>query len=202
VKYFSKINSWVMRLILGFFVLFFGVPLPGYPALVSRAPSNLCDANQLPAYIQNRLKTDFGSWKVQTSEYLSPHAWSSWEAKKGTGCPGISAGFLKSAQQVSYAVLLVPCSQPDAGYRFVVFNPQPENSVYEELIVEKSDIHGASNFFIQKVSASKFFDVASKEKFQVQATEAILMVDSAENEYEADIFFWSRDRYRQEPVDY
>ena len=27
------------------------------------------------------------------------------------------------------------------------------------------------------------------------------MTDSAEQEYEADIYFWSNGRYRQEPVD-
>lgn len=83
-------------------------------------------------------------------------------------------GLFQSAKQASYAVLLVPSDQPDVGYRFVVFNPQLETSAYQELTVEKSDVHGASNFFIQKVPVSKFFDEASKKKFQVQATEAIL----------------------------
>ena len=33
-------------------------------------------------------------------------------------------------------------------------------------------------------------------------TEAILMVDSAENEYEADVYFWANNKFQQEPVDY
>lgn len=111
-------------------------------------------------------------------------------------------GFFNGPKQTSYALLLVPSDHPDAAYRLVVFRPQQNYSAYEELIVEKSDDHGASNFFIQKVPVSKFFGEASMKKFQVHASEAIRMVDSAENEYEADVYFWSNGRFRQEPVDY
>jgi hypothetical protein len=45
-----------------------------------------------------------------------------------------------------------------------------------------SDDHGASNEFIRKVPISEFFSEESNRKFQVQATEAILMEDSAEQE--------------------
>jgi hypothetical protein len=60
---------------------------------------------------------------------------------------------------------------------------------------------GASNYFIRKVAVSRFFNEESKKKFQLQATEAILMVDSAEQEYEADLYFWSDGRFQQQPVD-
>jgi len=43
---------------------------------------------------------------------------------------------------------------------------------------------------------------ASKKKFQIQAVELVLMVDSAENEYEADVYFCSNDLFRQQWVDY
>lgn len=102
----------------------------------------------------------------------------------------------------SFALLLVPSDHPDAAYRFVVFNPHSAGPGFDELVVEQSDVRGASNFYIQKVSVSKFFDEASKKKFHVQATEAVLMVDSAENEYEADVYFWSDGRFRQQWVDY
>ena len=56
--------------------------------------------------------------------------------------------------------------------------------------------------FIQKVPGTEFFDEVSRNKFQVRTPDAILMVDSAENEYEADVYLWSNDKFRQEPVDY
>jgi hypothetical protein len=70
------------------------------------------------------------------------------------------------------------------------FSAKTGQPSYEATVVEQSDDHGASNYFIRKVPISKFFGEESKRKFQVQATEAIVMTDSAEQEYEADIYFW------------
>jgi hypothetical protein len=177
------------------------IELPS-PAL-GRAPErpSTCNLGLLPSDIQNRLKEDFGSWRVQEAENLSVHARKTWAGKKLQGCPGIAVGLFQSAKIPSYALLLVPADHPDTGYRFLVFSRTPERPSYEATVVEKSDDHGASDYFIRKVPISEFFSEESKTKFQVQATEAILMVDSAEQEYEADIYFWSNGRYRQEPVD-
>ena len=171
---------------------------------VTRSEPSLCNVKQLPAQLQNRLATDFSNWKVQTPENLSHQARLSWggQKKKSLGCPGIARGFFNSPQETSYALLLVPSEHPDAAYRLVVFQRQQSSSAYDHLIVEKSDDHDASNFFIQRVPISTFFDGASVKKFQVHANEAILVVDSAENEYGADVYFWSNDKFRREPVDY
>ena len=166
-----------------------------------QARQRLCETRQLPSDIQSRLSKDFANWMVQSPENLSQQAKSSWAAGKNLGCPGIATGFFRNSSQSSVALLLVPSEHPDAAYRFVVFNPQ-SGSGFEELVVEKSDVHGASNFYIQKASVSKFFNEASKKKFRVQAAELVLMVDSAENEYEADVYFWSNGLFRQQWVDY
>jgi len=110
-------------------------------------------------------------------------------------------GLFNSAKTPSYALLLVPIGHPDTGYRFLVFSRNTGQSSYEAIVVEQSDDHGASNYFIRRVSIGKFFGEESKRKFQVQATDGIVMTDSAEQEYEADIYFWSKGRYRHEPVD-
>jgi hypothetical protein len=161
----------------------------------------LCNLASVPSDIQSRLKADFGSWKIQEPENLSEYTRKTWAGKKPPACPGIAAGLFQSAKTPSYAVLLVPIDHPDAGYRFLVFSRKTGQQSYETTVVEKSDDHGASNYFIRKVPISKFFGEESKRKFQVQATEGIVMTDSAEQEYEADIYFWSNARFRQEPVD-
>lgn len=160
-----------------------------------------CGLASLPADLQSRLKGDYGSWKIQEAETLSEHARKTWEGKKPPACPGVAVGLFQGAKTPSYAVLLVPVNHPDAGYRFLVFSHKAEQAAYEATVVEKSDDKGASNYFIRKVAVSRFFDEASKRKFQVQAAEAILMVDSAEAEYEADLYFWSNGRFQQHPVD-
>ncbi len=183
--------------------LVFGETGSPSPVLASAAEGPApCNLGSLPSDIQNRLKEDFGSWKVQEPENLSEHARKTWAGKKLPGCPGIAVGLFQSAKTPSYAVLLVPVDHPDAGYKFLVFSRKTGQPSYETTVVEKSDDHGASNYFIRKVPISEFFSEESKRKFQVQATEAILMVDSSEQEYEADIYFWSKGRYRQEPVDH
>src|SRR5208282_556827 len=106
------------------------------PAQVSRAEAAVCDTNQLPSEIWDRLRTDFSTWKAQAPDNLSQKARLSWAGKKGTGCPGIAVGFFQSTKQASYAVLLVPLEHPDAAYRLVFFSHKVENSAYEELIVE------------------------------------------------------------------
>jgi len=161
----------------------------------------LCNLSSLPSDIQSRLKTDFGSWKVQESENLSEYTRKTWAGRKPPACPGIAMGLFQSAKAPAYALLLVPIDHPDARYRLLVFSRKAGQPSYDTTVVEQSDDHGASNYFIRKVSISSFFNEESKRKFQVQAAECILMVDSAEQEYETDIYFWSNGRFRREPVD-
>jgi hypothetical protein len=195
-------RQMILLIILCSCMAIFGFPCSAFAMEVTQPAFNRCDVSQLPVEIQNRIKTDFGTWRAQRPENLSHQARLTWAGRKNSGCPGIAMGFFQNPKQSSYAILLVPSDNPDAAYRFVVFNRRTDNSAYEELVVEKSDVRGASNFFIQTAPVSKFFDEPSKKEFEVQVADAILMVDSAENEYEADIYFWSKDRFRQEPVDY
>jgi hypothetical protein len=160
-----------------------------------------CKLGSLPPDIQNSLTRDFGSWKVQEPENLSAYTRKTWTGKKPSTCPGIAVGLFNSANTPSYALLLVPISHPDAGYRFLVFSRNAGQSSYEATVVEQSNGHGASNYFIRRVSIGRLFGEESKRKYQVQATDGIVMTDSAEQEYEADIYFWSKGRYRQEPID-
>jgi hypothetical protein len=140
-------------------------------------------------------------WKIQESENLSENARKTSAGRKPPACPGIAMGLFQDAKTSSYAVLLVPVSQPNAGYRFLVFSRKTGELSYEPTVIEQFDDHGSSNYFIRKVSISDFFDAESKKKFQVQATEGIEMIDSAENEYGAEIYFWSNGHFRREPVD-
>lgn len=165
------------------------------------AEGSSCTLGSLPLEIQNRLKSDFGAWKIQEAETLSENARKTWAGKKPRACPGIAVGLFQTSKTPSYAVLLVPVDHPDAGYRFLVFGHKAGETSYETVIVEQSDNHGASNYFLRRVPMSDFFNEESKKRFQVRATDAILTVDSGDQEYEADIYFWSTSGFRHEPVD-
>lgn len=160
-----------------------------------------CSFGSLPSDIQNRLKGEPATWKVQEPESLSEYTRKTWAGKKPPGCPGIAEGLFQNTKAPSYAVLFVPVGHPEhnrtgfseteVGFRLVVFTRKVGLSSYEATVVERSNGHGPSNYFIRKVPIGRFFNEESKREFQVQATEGILMVDSAEQEYEADIYFWS-----------
>jgi hypothetical protein len=156
----------------------------------------------LPSDVQNRLKKEYGSWKIQESADLSKHARERWEPEKPPGCPGIAKGPFESAKTLSYALLLVPTGHTDESYRFLVFSPKAGGAGYVVRVIDKLDQKGAANYFIHRASISKFFDAPSRKKFGAHAVDGILLVDSAENEYGVEIYFWSGGRYRHEPIDY
>jgi hypothetical protein len=182
----------VFGVILTFFLIGIGNGEEGPPS---------CKLGSLPPDIQNTVKRDFGSWKIQEPENLSDYTRKTWAGKKPPACPGIAVGLFNSSKTPSYALLLVPIGHPDAAYRFLIFSRKTGQSSYEETVVEQSDEHGAANYFIRRIAIGKFFGENSKRKFQLQATDGIVMTDSSEQEYEADVYFWSNGRYRQEPID-
>jgi hypothetical protein len=167
------------------------------------AEPSLCALSYLPSEIQNRLKEEYGSWKIQEPTDLSQRAREAWEPeKKPLACPGIAVGHFESAKSLSYAVLLVPTGHPDEGYRFLVFSQRLGQPGYEVRVLDKLDKKGAANYYVQSAPISKFFDEASRKKFQAHTTDGILLTDSGENEYGVEVYFWSGGNYRHEPIDY
>jgi hypothetical protein len=169
--------------------------------LTEAEESPSCDLSSLPADIQSTLKRDLSSWIVQTPERLSKSARSTWDARRPHSCPGMAIGMFEGMKYPAYALLLVPVNPSGPGYKLVIFSRSEDQSSYGMTIVEQSNDHGASNYFLRKASINDFFNEESKRKFQVQAAEAFLIVDSAEEEYEADLYFWSNGHFRREPVD-
>jgi len=173
------------------------------PQLAKPAEGNgVCKLESLPQEIRNRLTMEFASWKVQVPETLSPHAHERWESEKPQQCPGIAIGQFEKDKTISYGVLLTHQGRADANYKFLVFSPKGVTPSFEMRVLDQSDDGGGSNLFIRGVGIGKFFSESLKKKFQVQAREGILLVDSGENEYEADIYFWVSDAYQRQPVDY
>jgi len=162
----------------------------------------LCKVESLPSDIQNRLKEEYGSWKIQEPADLSQRAREAWELEKPWACPGIAVGHFESAKTLSYAVLLVPTGHTDEGYRFLVFSQKLGQPGYEVRVLDKLDDKGAANYYIQSTPISKFFSEASRRKFQAHTKDGILLTDSSENEYGVEVYFWSGGRYLHEPIDY
>ncbi len=168
----------------------------------SKQEPSLCQLDSLPSPIRHRLRQEYGSWRVQEAANLSQRGHERWESEKPLRCPGIAVGSFESAQTPSYALLLVPTVNADAGYRFVVFSQRPGQSDYEATLLDKLDEAGAANYFVRGIPIGKFFDQASKKRFNAHGSDIILLFDSAEKEYEVDVYYWSEGHYRHNPVDY
>jgi hypothetical protein len=173
---------------------------PAEPGSTSAVPQ--CNIEGLPPGVQKRLKQDFGAWKIQEPTDLSRRAHGRWESEKPPGCPGIAVGSFENAKTPSYAILLVPTGHAESGYRFLVFSQKTGQPAYETRLVAKLDQNGAANYFIHRTPINKFFDEQSRKKFQAYTVDGILLIDSAENEYGVEVYFWSGGRYQHEPIDY
>src|SRR6266576_2986860 len=142
----------------------------------------LCKVESLPSEIQNRLKGEYSSWKIQEPADLSQRAREAWEPEKPLTCPGIAVGHFESAKSLSYAVLLIPTGHPDEGYRFLVFSQKLGQPGYEVRVLDKLDEKGAANYYIQSTPISKFFDEASRRKFQaLPRTTSCLQIQAKTN---------------------
>src|SRR6266513_492935 len=193
LKSFLRMNALRTILFLLLSALLFGQE----SARANQIPT--CKVDSLPSDIQNRLKDEYGTWKIQEPTDLSQHAHGRWESEKLLECPGIAVGHFDSAKTPSYAILLVPAAHADGGYRFLVFSEKAGQPTYEARLLDKLDQNGAANYFIHSAPISKFFDEPSRKKFQAHTVDGILLVDSAENEYGVEVYFWSGGPYRHEP---
>lgn len=184
----------------------FLLPLVGSQGTAKAAQANKAEApalcKPLPSDIQQRLGEKFGSWKIQETKDLSTTARERSKSERPQQCPGIAVGRFADGATLSYAVLLVPREDSDAGYKFLVFSPTPGKSSFEMTVVEQSDRAGAANFFIHRVPISKFFSESSRKKFGVATSEGILLADAGAKEYETDVYFWANGSYQHQPVDY
>jgi hypothetical protein len=201
-RYLGVTQMNVLRIAFSGMLLLLSMPFLGMETLRANQSPRLCNVESLPADIQNRLKEEYDTWKIQEPTDLSQRAHERWESEKPLACPGIAVGHFESAKRVSYAVLLVPTGHADGGYRFLVFSQKAGQPAYETRVVEKLDQNGAANYFIHRTPISKFFDEPSRKKFEAHTVDGILLVDSAENEYGVEVYFLSSGHYRHEPIDY
>jgi hypothetical protein len=170
--------------------------------VIAEGQTRGCTLTVLPAEMQRHIQTNYSSWRLQDVSNLSPNAKERWQSEKPLGCPGIAVGQFEKMNQKSYAVLLVPANKPDTGYRLLVFTPDGSESPKHFKAVEQSDKIGASNFFVHGIQISKVFSTEWVKKLRPNTPDGILFVDAGESEYETDVYFWTGDKYRHEPIDH
>ena len=180
--------------------IFLGLIVGSVLSMSAARATIVCDLAAFPLELQQRVKTEFPSWKIQDSRNLTENAKARWQAEKPLACPGIAAGHFESLTRLSYAVLLVPLTNPNSAYRLLVFTTTNEEQG-ALTVVERSDLPGAANGFVRTVPITKVFNADWRRKLNVGGPEGILFVDAGLDEYETDVYFWSEGKYRHEPIE-
>jgi hypothetical protein len=168
---------------------------PGEPDELSA----LCKVDSLPPDIRGSLNRNFNNWKIQEPADLSPRARTRWGEARPLTCPGIAGGHFQDAKNASYALVLVPATNPNGSYKVLIYTQQSGQQYYGFKAVAQSDL-GASDVFVQSVSTGSFPAATARYVAHSKINEAVLLVDSAASA--GWLFIWSEGIYEREQVSY
>jgi hypothetical protein len=83
--------------------------------------SKPCAEGKLPSQVVNLIETTFSGWRPRQFSDLGSDDQQLWLKPHSNDCPGTAVGDFESQDRLSYAVLLVPQSNPTGGYKLLVF---------------------------------------------------------------------------------
>lgn len=187
-------------------ILVFGLLASHPQRLAAAAPSDtdvllrLCMLESLPEDIRGSLQRHFSDWKIQEPAQLSRSAHDRWAAEQPTSCPGIAAGHFVNGKDTAYALLLIPTDLSDPEFVLVIFTQAAVKGLYAYKIVDRVET-GGSDSFILTTPISKYLQAESLRKSQSRQSESILLV-TAGAKTEASVYYWEKDSYQSQRVDY
>jgi hypothetical protein len=154
--------------------------------------SSPCDAAALPAAISELLKGKFADWRPKQLSDMEADDQQLWlKGPNGKACPGITIGHFESAKELSYALLLVPKSEPTGGYKVIVFSKGPTGDVYTWKLLDHADGETYSGLVISKADPGKYSDFEGTKSIQTKLDGVYLEW----MEKGAVLYYWSAGRY-------
>ncbi len=153
-----------------------------------------CDAATLPAPISELLKSKFAQWRPKQVSDMEADDQQLWlKGPNAKGCPGIAIGHFESADSLSYALLLVPQSNPSGGHKIVVFSKDATNDVYTSRLLDHAETHSYSGLVISKAEPGKYEDWEGKKSIRIKLDG--LYVEWMEKG--AQLYYWRVGRYQK-----
>ena len=134
-------------------------------SVLAATASDPCANITLPAGVEQVLKQQYPDWRPKTVTDLEGYDQKLWLSTNPRRCPGIATGHFEQANQLAYALLLVPNSGQNAGYKVI--------------IVVRSDDH--DNYAVRLLDQGKFESgmVISRERpgkhTGLEATESVTL---------------------------
>jgi hypothetical protein len=153
-----------------------------------------CDESALPASVRDLLNAKFSEWRpkqVSDMDADDQHLWLT--AVHAKECLGIAVGHFETADELSYAILLVPKSNPGGGHKVVVVSKGGPKSAYTWKLLDHGDGQTYSGLVISKAAPGKYSDWENNKSIR-------LKLDGIQVEWMekgAVLYFWSEGRYRK-----
>lgn len=148
----------------------------------------------LPTQIRTLLTANFPQWRPKQLSDMDADDQQLWlNGPNRSQSPGISVGHFEAAGELSYAVLLVPKSDPSGGYKIVVFSKEVEKGTFTWKLLDHADEQTYSGLVISKAGPGKYSDVADRKPVR-------LKLDSVYVEWMekgAVLYYWSESRYHK-----
>jgi len=163
------------------------------PAKASQAKSP-CSESVLPASLQELVGAKFSGWRPKQLSDMDQDDQKFWtEGPHAKDCPGIAVGHFESADDLSYAILLVPKSKPDGGHKIVVFGKPSANVDYVGKLIVHAEGGTYSGLVVSKAEPGKYSSWDSTKAIQIKLDG--VYVEWMEKG--AQLFYWSNGRYRK-----
>jgi hypothetical protein len=162
------------------------------PGQTERA--TVCDSSALPASAQKLLSAKFSEWRPKLVSDMDTDDQQLWmTATHGKECPGIVTGHFETADELSYAILLVPKSNPNAGYRVGVLTKGTPNNDYAWKLIDHAETQADPGLVISKAPSGKYSDWDGNKSVR-------LKLDGIQVEWMekgAVLYFWSAGQYHR-----
>jgi hypothetical protein len=153
-----------------------------------------CDGSALPASVRDLLNAKFSEWTPKQVSDMNADDQQLWlTGAHGKECPGIVEGRFETADELSYAILLVPKSNPSGGHKVVVVSKGSPKSAYTWKLLDHADGQTYSGLLISKATPGKYSDLENNKSIQLKLDG--ILIEWMEKG--AVLYFWSEGRYRK-----
>ncbi len=136
----------------------------------STAPTSaVCGEVALPAPVNELLRAKFAGWGPQQLSDLYEEDQKLWMDSHSKECPRIAIGHFESADSLSYAVLLLPKSAQQSGYKILVFNRGQNADAYTWRLLEHGEGKDSFAPVIYSIPPGKYkgFDEAKSVRIKL-----------------------------------
>jgi hypothetical protein len=154
--------------------------------------SDPCADSNLPSPVIELIKTKFQGWRPKQIPDLDADNRKLWLKPHRNDCPGIAFGHFETPDRLTYAVLLVPQSNPSGGYKVLVFNRMLSRNAYVWKLLDHADA-AYSGLVIETAPPGHYEDY---EDARISVTTKLEGFYTEWIEKGAILYYWLAGRYK------